>query len=349
MAHNTRFELMNRTLQSHLNPTNNDSPVIFAEVENLKDLFRENGKDALYALQNALKLMGPESLRSVCEYFICVCILYGNGLSNHADVISEFVDLVKSLLSGGSMDMSSEDDSIVPEELLNNMIGGTDVSLNYNDNHENMDTECPYEKLRRKIYPDHTIVSSRDTRALPHKYITPRVFSNRAYDGFTYRERMNLGPVKMPCLDNLGWYDSKNHSFLIDVALTKREFAGRRLTITKMSQRQYYLLAMQVAAKRGSLFPSDDSRLPMDPGFMKLVQIFGGEEPKAALHGPSFLQDKQHKELLFSYIHLHILGEDDKDHQEIQRYWFFAGSYVSFTKHAGWNQHPDEPIFGLVS
>lgn len=327
-------------------------------------LFNQNQHHAKQLLQLVLQNMNNASLKLLCEYLVLSKYNIINGSCNNdthiehlQEIFDEFIEGLQNADQDDNNSSSSDyesDNSIISKEDLDtmDMVTGSNIQLNY-DRKLSQD-ECPYEMFRKKIYPDNAVVSSNDTQKLPHRYNTPRVFSQKAHNGFTYRERMNLGPVKAPCFDNgIGWYDSKNQSILIHNHVQNQKYAGRRLTIAKLSINEFWFLAMQVLSGRGSFFPnstlhqSDNNLVELDPGFQNILNILKGTETVKYLYGPSHMQDKQQKELLFSFVRLYILNENVEDHLEIQRFWFFAGSYVSVTKHTGWNQHPDEPIYGL--
>lgn len=298
-----------------------------------------------------LNRMGGQSLRTLCEYFILLFLDSSREpqlLGDKEEVAIEFL----AALQETSLDLTGREcKDQIDQRQLDAMVSGQSVSLDYDEHHRMPPVEGPadvdpVEYLKKQIYPTQTVVRSRDTKSLPHRYITPKLFGSKpVYNGKTYCDIKKCKEIRIPP-DTLGWIDTKNHSFLIHKGVDNSVLAGKRLTINKLTDTQFAFLAMQIASKRGSSAP--DPTVPPDPAFDNLTQIVKGQKStKRLLYGPSNMEDRQQRELLYSYIRLHILKENPALHEEIQRYYFFAGSYVTHTKYGGWTQNPDEAIYGL--
>lgn len=186
------------------------------------------------------------------------------------------------------------------------------------------------------------------TRNVSHRYTHGKVFTSKAaYHQKTYCQTHGLPDLPQPD-ESVGLLDRRNHAFLVypNDEINGIEYLGKRLTIEKLTDVQFALLAMQVASGRTTMKSPGD----IDPAFEFLLSVVTGKtELIEVIPHPSCLKSQQQCEILFSFIYANVLTQVDPALRElcvvIQDFWFHGGARVSMTKQNGWAQNPR----GLIS
>lgn len=206
------------------------------------------------------------------------------------------------------------------------------------------------------------------TKKTEHRYTKqPSITSGAMCDGKTYSILHKLPPIPQPAM-HYGNFDYNNHAFLVtseESRLKDTSYAGKRITISKMSNIEFALLAMQVLAGRTKCDVADEHK---DKTFLYMLDIFSKNQHNkrqvdCAIPAPSAMTRSQKCELIFAYLYLYVLdpAEALPDHfkkevvatassgdttnieqrlQSIQSFYLHCGARITTTKYSGWIQNP---------
>lgn len=205
-----------------------------------------------------------------------------------------------------------------------------------------------------------------------HRYTKqPTVNSGAMCDGRTYCINNKLPPISLPDA-RYGNFDFNNHAFLVtsdERYLRDPSFAGKRITISKLTNIEFSLLAMQVLSGRTTCDVKEEHR---DKTFIYLLRIFSDrQDVDRAIPAPSSMTRAQKCELIFAYLYSHILEPSalpahiaaeinhvskdnasdtataaastaaiDRTLQSIQSFYLHCGARITATKYPGWIQNP---------
>lgn len=178
-----------------------------------------------------------------------------------------------------------------------------------------------------------------------HRYTKQSTITTRsAYDGLTYCKARKLRELAVPGRE-YGHFDFNNHAYLVSAeenAPVFPEYAGKRLTVSKMTNMEFALLAMQVVSKRTRAVEEEEET---DYTFNFLCDVFRGKtELLVGLPAPACLTHAQKCEIIFSFVYLYVCIDTDEELREtcnkIQNRWLHGGMQVTLTKHPGWIQNP---------